>query len=91
MKEVVCPECGSSNVSHYTDAYVVRSPILKDDGSLVLLEVDTLECEEFFQCFDCGHRPSTEELIACAVEGGANNRTSSFADAHGVRVAAPHS
>jgi hypothetical protein len=77
MKEVVCPECGGSDVTHYTDTYVLRNPIVKEDGSLELLEVDTLECDAFFQCFDCGHRPSAEALIASAVEAGAGRRTSS--------------
>jgi transcription elongation factor Elf1 len=91
MKEVVCPECGGSDVSHYTDAYVQRNPIVKEDGSLELLDVDTLEYEKFFQCSDCGHRPSAEALIACAMESGANKRTSSFTAAHGFRVTSPHS
>jgi hypothetical protein len=91
MKEVVCPECGGGGVSHYTDAYVVRNPVVKEDGSLELLSVDTLEYDEFFQCFDCGHRPSAEAIIASAVEAGASKRTSSFTTAHGIRATAPHS
>jgi hypothetical protein len=91
MKEVVCPKCGGSDVSHYTDAYVLRNPIVKEDGSLELLKVDTLEYEEFFQCFDCGHRPSAKALIASSVEAGTSKRTSSFTTAHGILATAPHS
>jgi len=91
MKEVVCPECGGSNVGHYTDAYVLRNPLVKDDGSLELVEVDTLEYEEFFQCSDCGHRPSAEALIAGAVEAGARRRTGPITALRGIRAAAPHS
>jgi hypothetical protein len=91
MKEVVCPECGGRDVSHYTDAYVLRNPIVKEDGSLELLDVETLENEEFFQCFDCGHRPSAAALIACAVETGVSKRISFFTAMHGIHATAPHS
>ncbi len=91
MKELVCPECGSSDLTHYTNAFVLRDPVLKDDGSLELLEVDTLEYEKYFQCFDCGHRPSAEALIACGMETGASKRSGFCTAGHGTPATAPHS
>ena len=67
MKDVLCPECGSPNVRHLTDAYLLRYPVLKEDGTLGLLECDTLEYDAFFECPDCGHRPTEAELISAAV------------------------
>jgi DNA-directed RNA polymerase subunit RPC12/RpoP len=64
MKEVVCPECRSERLYHYTDAYVLRSPVVKEDGSMGLIEFDTEEYDEFFECRDCGHRPTEAELIS---------------------------
>jgi DNA-directed RNA polymerase subunit RPC12/RpoP len=66
MKQVVCPECGSQRLRHYTDAYLVWTPVLEDDGTLGKLDSETEEYDGFFECRDCGHRPSEEELLAWA-------------------------
>jgi DNA-directed RNA polymerase subunit RPC12/RpoP len=64
MTPVVCPKCGSQSVFHYTDAYVLRKPVLREDGALDLVEYDTNEFDDsFFECFDCGYRPVESELI----------------------------
>lgn len=63
MKNVVCPECGGPNVMHYTDAYILRTPIVREEGAIALLDCDTDEYAAFFQCPDCGHRPDEVELL----------------------------
>jgi endogenous inhibitor of DNA gyrase (YacG/DUF329 family) len=63
VKNLPCPECGGPNIRHLTDAYVVRYPFVKEDGSLGLRDCDTLEYDAFFECPDCGHRPNESELI----------------------------
>jgi hypothetical protein len=91
MKQIACPECGGPNVNHYTDGYLLRTPVIKEDGSLGLIDCDTLEYEEFFQCCDCGHRPGEAELISAAVEAGASRGACSFTNAPNARATAPHS
>lgn len=66
MKQVVCPECGSEALRHLTDAYVVRIPFAHDDGTIELLEFDTEEYAEFFECRSCGLRKSSSELASSA-------------------------
>jgi hypothetical protein len=69
MKQITCPECKSSEVHHYTDAYVIRTPVIKEDGSIDLIEDRTNEYDDrFFECFDCGYRPTEDELLSCALE-----------------------
>jgi predicted nucleic-acid-binding Zn-ribbon protein len=64
MKEIACPKCGSRNVHHYTDAYVLRTPVIREDGSIELLEYQTNEYDDcFFECYDCGYRPTEDELL----------------------------
>jgi rubredoxin len=67
MKRVVCPQCGSERVYHYTDVYVVREPVLRDDGQIRLVDFETEEFADFFMCRECEFRPKAEELIASAV------------------------
>ena len=65
MKQVVCPSCGGPDVHHYTDAYVLRTPVVNEDGSVGLLECQTNEYDDcFFECLDCGCRPTEEELLS---------------------------
>jgi DNA-directed RNA polymerase subunit RPC12/RpoP len=64
MKAIICPECKSERLYHYTDAYVLRSPVIKDDGGLGLIEFDTDEYARFFECRDCGHKPTEAELLS---------------------------
>jgi DNA-directed RNA polymerase subunit RPC12/RpoP len=66
MKHIVCPECDSQRLYHYTDVYVLRTPVVKEDGSLGLLDFDTDEFAGFFECCDCGHRPTEAELLSSA-------------------------
>ena len=67
MKQIICPNCKGQDVHHYTDAYVVRAPVVKDDGSIELLDDRTNEYDDwFFECHDCGFRPTEEELLAAA-------------------------
>ena len=68
MKSIVCPKCGGLSVYHYTDAYVLRTPVLNQDGTLVLVNFDTNEYDDqFFECFDCGSRLTESELISTSV------------------------
>jgi DNA-directed RNA polymerase subunit RPC12/RpoP len=68
MKQIVCPECGSRDVHHYTDAYVLRTPVIKEGGRIELLEYDTDQFDDsFFECLRCGHRPTESELLIAAV------------------------
>jgi predicted nucleic-acid-binding Zn-ribbon protein len=65
MKKIVCPRCGSEEFHHYTDAYVLRSPIIDDEGGIQLLDSHTNEYDDcFFECFRCGCRPTEDELLA---------------------------
>lgn len=67
MKPIICPECKSQEVHHYTDAYVLRTPVVKRDGSIRLLACQTNEFDDcFFECLQCGYRPTEEELLAAA-------------------------
>jgi hypothetical protein len=68
MKQIVCPICRSERVFHYTDVYVVRKPVLQEDGSFELLEFETEEYQEFFKCRECGVMPWEKELRASAIE-----------------------
>jgi DNA-directed RNA polymerase subunit RPC12/RpoP len=64
MKPVACPNCGSGKVFHFTDAYVVRNPVIDDDGSIELLESHTNEYDDcFYECSDCGNKPDEYELL----------------------------
>ena len=68
MKKVSCPKCGSRDVHHYTDAYVLRSPVVRKDGSIRLLEHQTNEYDDsFFECLDCGCRPTEDELLSAVL------------------------
>jgi hypothetical protein len=66
MKHVLCPECGGPNVMHYTDAFILRTPMVREEGRVALVDCDTEAFAEFFQCPDCGHRPNEAELILAA-------------------------
>jgi DNA-directed RNA polymerase subunit RPC12/RpoP len=66
MKRIVCPECGNQAVRHFTDAFLVWTPILRDDGALGHLDSTTEEYAEYFECSDCGHRPTESELVLYA-------------------------
>jgi hypothetical protein len=67
MRPVVCPSCGKKSIFHYTDAYVLRKPVLKPNGKLDLVEFDTNEYDgSFFECLECGRRPSEGELVQAA-------------------------
>jgi rubredoxin len=61
--DVICPECGGQNVMHYTDAFILRTPVVRR-GGVALVDCDTEEYDAFFQCPDCGHKPSEAELVA---------------------------
>lgn len=64
MKAISCPKCGSSRLRHFTDAYVIRTPVINDEGEIELLDDDTNEYDDsFFECDDCGHRPEEDELL----------------------------
>lgn len=68
MKKIVCPECGSEEFHHYTDAYVLRIPMINDDGAIELLDSHTNEYDDcFFECFECGCRPTEDELLCWQV------------------------
>lgn len=72
MKQVMCPRCGSDSLLHYTDAYVLRMPMISSDGKLELLTQQTNEYDDtFFDCEVCGYRPSEDEVLASA-KGGAS-------------------
>jgi len=67
MKEVLCPQCGSDSLLHYTDAYVLRRPVINDEGQLQLADERTNEYDDnFFDCEDCGYRPTENELLLSA-------------------------
>lgn len=67
MKEVPCPRCGSHTLLHYTDAYVLRTPMVNDEGQLELKDERTNEYDDnFFACEDCGYRPTEDELLLSA-------------------------
>lgn len=64
MKEVPCPRCGSDSLLHYTDAYVVRRPVINDEGKLKLADERTNEFDDnFFDCEHCGYRTTDNELL----------------------------
>jgi hypothetical protein len=64
MNKVLCPKCGGSKIYHYTDAYVLREPVITMDGSLRLIELGTNEYDDqFFECIECGYRPSEKEIL----------------------------
>jgi hypothetical protein len=73
MKQIACPNCGSRKLRHYTDAYLVWTPVLQDDGTLGKLDPEKEEYDEFFECRDCGHKPTEGELLLSAAQliGGA--------------------
>jgi hypothetical protein len=74
MKEVLCPQCGSDSLRHHTDAYVVRRPIINDEGRLELTDERTDEYDDyFFACEDCWYRPAENELLLSANGEGAGN------------------
>jgi hypothetical protein len=87
MKEVTCPICGGHNVYHYTDAYVVRRPRFEDDGAIQLVELETVEYDDcFFECTDCGARPSESELTSGQVSEGGVTVASYAVELRGVTV-----
>lgn len=64
MRRVRCPHCGSDKLYHYTDAYVVRNPIISDTGEIELSYSHKDEFDEnFFECRDCGHQPTESEIL----------------------------
>lgn len=70
MKEVYCPRCGSDSLLNYRDAYVLRRPVINDEGQLELADERTNEYDDnFFDCEDCGYRPTEEELLLSAKGG----------------------
>ena len=72
MRRIVCPSCGSHELHHYTDAYVLRNPVMQDDGSIGLLVYRTNEYDhQFFECLKCGKRPTESEL--CCSTGSASS------------------
>lgn len=87
MRQIVCPECESRKVHHYTDAYVIRTPTISKSGKLKLLAFCTNEYDDsFFECLDCGHRPSEAEILSAAFGTSASMGSSHFTDALGVLV-----
>lgn len=73
MDQIGCPKCGSKELRHCTDAFVVRKPAINSLGALELHESHTDEFDHnFFECFDCGYQPREEELLANP--GGATNQ-----------------
>ncbi len=63
MTQVPCPRCGSYALLHYVDAYVIRKPVLDDDGKLKLTNESTTEYDDsFFDCDDCGFRYEGDQL-----------------------------
>ena len=67
MKQILCPECGSEFLLHYTDAYVLRTPVTNDRGELELVDDRTNEYDDsFFECAECGCRPSEDDLLFAA-------------------------
>jgi rubredoxin len=72
MKQIVCPECGSETLRHYEDVYLVWTPVLDDDGTLGRLNAGTEEYDEYFECRNCGHKPSEEELLTWAARPVSN-------------------
>lgn len=76
MREVVCPQCGSRKVFHYTDAYVVRKPHITADSAQIEFEkIGTEEYDDFFYlCRDCEYRPDEKELLAASLLAVANER-----------------
>ena len=71
MRQIACPKCGSPKVYHYRDAYVLRTPVIGDDGKLSLLEYQTNEYDDnFFECLNCGERATEAELISAATNSG---------------------
>lgn len=68
MRQITCPLCGSSTLRHFEDVYLVWTPVLEDDGSLGRLNPFTEEYTEYFECRDCGHKPSESELLSHASE-----------------------
>lgn len=74
MKKVPCPRCGSDSLLHYTDAYVLRAPVINDEGQLELRGERTNEYDDsFFDCEDCGYRPAEDELLLSAEREGAGD------------------
>jgi hypothetical protein len=69
VTSICCPNCQGKMLHHYTDAYVIRTPVINDAGELELLDNHTNEYDDnFFECFECGYRPSEEELVATREE-----------------------
>jgi hypothetical protein len=65
MKAIPCPKCGSADLRHFTDAYVIRVPMMNSDGEIELVEDDTNEYDDaFFECGACGHRPDEDDLLS---------------------------
>jgi hypothetical protein len=70
MKPVRCPLCGSQEIFHYTDAYVLRRPYVNEVGTLDLVEDQTNEYDDcFFECMECGCRPTEDELLSSGASG----------------------
>lgn len=64
MKQILCPQCGSDSLNHYTDAYVLRTPVINEEGEIDLIDERTNEYDDsFYECAECGHRPAEDELV----------------------------
>ncbi len=75
MKEMPCPRCGKDSLLHYTDAYVLRKPVINDEGQLELADERTNEYDDnFFDCEDCGYRPTEDELLVSAKGSSSGER-----------------
>lgn len=64
MKQIPCPECGSRALRHFEDMYQVWTPVVDDDGKLGRLNPETERYAKYFECRNCGHRPSEAELLS---------------------------
>jgi hypothetical protein len=64
MNLINCPKCGNQTIYHYTDAFVIRTPVLKTDGKIGFIEDCISEYDNcFFECTYCGYQPTEKELL----------------------------
>ena len=69
MKQIICPKCKGGEVRHYTDAHVIRTPVVGEDEDIDLIDDFTNEYDDqFFECSDCAYRPTEDELLSFAIE-----------------------